>query len=67
MAFLGRAERMTAARAYELGIVSEVIDPPELLRGRGRRRLAEQIAATAGRPSSPRSKRARCGTIGETP
>jgi enoyl-CoA hydratase/carnithine racemase len=43
MAFLGRAERMTAARAYALGILSDVIDPPERLRAAARD-LAEQIA-----------------------
>ena len=31
MAFVGRYERMSARRAYELGICSEVIDPPERL------------------------------------
>ena len=43
MAFLGRAERMTAARAYALGIVSDVIDPPERLRAAAQG-LAELIA-----------------------
>jgi len=31
MAFVGRYERMSARRAYELGICSEVVDPPERL------------------------------------
>ena len=31
MAFTGRHERMSAARAYELGICSQVVDPPEQL------------------------------------
>jgi enoyl-CoA hydratase/carnithine racemase len=31
MAFVGRAERVSAQRGYELGIVSDVIDPPEQL------------------------------------
>lgn len=31
MAFVGRHERMTAARAYELGICSQVVDPPSRL------------------------------------
>jgi enoyl-CoA hydratase/carnithine racemase len=31
MAFTGRHERMSAARAYELGIISQVVDPPEQL------------------------------------
>lgn len=32
MAFTGRYERLTAQRAYELGIISQVVDPPEDLR-----------------------------------
>jgi enoyl-CoA hydratase len=32
MALTGRHERITAARALQLGIVSEVVDPPERLR-----------------------------------
>jgi enoyl-CoA hydratase/carnithine racemase len=32
MAFTGRHERITAARAYELGITSQIVDPPEDLR-----------------------------------
>jgi enoyl-CoA hydratase/carnithine racemase len=43
MAFLGRGERMTAARAYALGIVSEVVDPPEQLPAAAQA-LAERIA-----------------------
>jgi enoyl-CoA hydratase len=43
MAFVGRYERMSAARAYELGMVSEVVDPPERLRDRAQE-LAETIA-----------------------
>ena len=43
MAFVGRHERMSAARAYELGMVSEVVDPPERLRDRAQE-LAETIA-----------------------
>ena len=31
MAFTGRHERLSAARAYELGICSQVVDPPEQL------------------------------------
>ena len=31
MAFVGRHERLTAQRAYELGICSQVVDPPEQL------------------------------------
>ncbi|HSO96280.1 MAG TPA: enoyl-CoA hydratase/isomerase family protein [Acidimicrobiia bacterium] len=32
MALVGRYERMTAARAYELGMISQIVDPPERLR-----------------------------------
>jgi len=32
MAFVGRYERLSAARAYELGICSQLVDPPERLR-----------------------------------
>src|SRR4029077_12044210 len=32
MAFVGRYERMSAQRAYELGMVSQIVDPPERLR-----------------------------------
>jgi enoyl-CoA hydratase/carnithine racemase len=43
LALVGRYERMLAARAYELGIVSEVVDPPERLRAHAQE-LAEKIA-----------------------
>jgi enoyl-CoA hydratase/carnithine racemase len=43
MAFVGRHERMPAARAYELGMVSEIVDPPERLRDAAQE-LAEKIA-----------------------
>ena len=43
MAFTGRHERMPAVRAYELGIVSQVVDPPEQLRTVAQQ-LAELIA-----------------------
>jgi enoyl-CoA hydratase len=43
MALTGRHERLTAARARALGVVSEVVDPPERLRPRAQE-LAEQIA-----------------------
>jgi enoyl-CoA hydratase/carnithine racemase len=43
MAFMGRHERMSAARAYELGMVSEVVDPPGRLRERAQE-LGETIA-----------------------
>jgi enoyl-CoA hydratase/carnithine racemase len=43
MAFVGRYERMSAERAYELGMISEVVDPPERLRERAQE-LAETVA-----------------------
>jgi len=43
MAFVGRHERMDAARAYELGMISQVVDPPERLREEAQA-LAEKIA-----------------------
>lgn len=43
MAFVGRHERMPAARAFQLGMVSEVVDPPERLR-EAAQTLAEKIA-----------------------
>ena len=43
MCLVGRHERMGAQRAYELGMVSEVVDPPEKLRERAQQ-LAETIA-----------------------
>src|SRR5215211_6312133 len=42
MAFMGRHERMTASRAYQLGIVSQVVDPAERLRAEAAA-LAENI------------------------
>jgi enoyl-CoA hydratase/carnithine racemase len=43
MAFTGRHERISAERAYELGIVSQVVDPPEQLRAESQA-LGEKIA-----------------------
>ena len=43
MAFVGRYERMPAWRAYELGMISDVIDPPDRLRDAAQE-LAEKIA-----------------------
>ncbi len=43
MAFVGRYERMGAERAYELGMISEIVDPPERLRERAQE-LAETVA-----------------------
>jgi enoyl-CoA hydratase len=46
MALVGRHERISAARAYELGMVSKVVDPPEHLRDEAQA-LAEKIAEAA--------------------
>ena len=43
MALVGRHERMSAQRAYELGMISQVVDPPESLRDEAQA-LAEKIA-----------------------
>ena len=43
MAFMGKYERMSAQRAYELGMISEVVDPPDSLRDRAQE-LGETIA-----------------------
>jgi enoyl-CoA hydratase/carnithine racemase len=43
MAFVGRYERMSAPRAYELGMISQIVDPPERLRDEAQA-LAEKIA-----------------------
>jgi enoyl-CoA hydratase len=43
MALVGRYERLTAARAYQLGICSQVVDPPSGLRDAAQA-LAEKIA-----------------------
>ncbi|HEX6312473.1 MAG TPA: enoyl-CoA hydratase/isomerase family protein [Acidimicrobiia bacterium] len=43
MAFVGRHERVSAERAYELGMISQIVDPPERLR-EAAQELAEKIA-----------------------
>jgi enoyl-CoA hydratase/carnithine racemase len=43
MVFTGAHERVTAARAYQLGICSQVVDPPEQLHAEAQQ-LAEAIA-----------------------
>jgi enoyl-CoA hydratase/carnithine racemase len=43
MALTGQYERLPAARAYQLGILSQVVDPPERLRDEAQA-LAERIA-----------------------
>ncbi len=46
MAFMGRYERMSAARAYELGMFSQIVDPPEDLRT-----VAQELGETIARNS----------------
>ncbi|RAY16277.1 enoyl-CoA hydratase/isomerase family protein [Actinomadura craniellae] len=61
MALVGRYERMSAARAYELGMVSEVVDPPERLHDAAQE-LAEKIARNS--PAAMRAtKRALWGAL----
>ena len=61
MALVGRYERMPAARAYELGMVSEVVDPPERLH-EAAQELAEKIARNS--PAALRAtKRALWGAL----
>jgi enoyl-CoA hydratase len=43
MALVGRHERISAQRAFELGMISQVVDPPERLREEAQE-LAEKIA-----------------------
>ena len=43
MAFMGRYERIDAQRAHELGMISEIVDPPDRLQARAQE-LAETIA-----------------------
>ncbi|GAA3979021.1 enoyl-CoA hydratase/isomerase family protein [Actinomadura viridis] len=61
MALVGRYERMTAARAHELGMVGEVVDPPDRLR-EAAQDLAEKIARNS--PAALRAtKRALWGAL----
>jgi enoyl-CoA hydratase/carnithine racemase len=48
MALAGRHERMPVKRAYQLGILSEVVDPPERLRA-----VAQSLAETIAKHSLP--------------
>jgi enoyl-CoA hydratase/carnithine racemase len=43
MAFTGKYERMNAQRAYELGMISQIVDPPDRLRDEAQA-LAEKVA-----------------------
>jgi enoyl-CoA hydratase/carnithine racemase len=61
MALVGRYERITAARAYELGILSQVVDPPERLEAEAQA-LGETIARNS--PAAMRAtKRALWGAL----
>ena len=61
MALTGRAERVPAARAYEVGMVSQVVDPPERLRDEAQA-LAERISRNS--PAAMRAtKRALWGAL----
>ena len=58
MAFVGGTSGCPAARAYELGMVSEVVDPPERLREEAQE-LAEKIARNS--PAAMAAPSGRCG------
>jgi enoyl-CoA hydratase/carnithine racemase len=61
MAFVGRYERLSAARAYELGMISQIVDPPERLRDKAQA-LGEKIARNS--PAAMRAtKRALWGAL----
>ncbi|MGZ4734932.1 MAG: enoyl-CoA hydratase/isomerase family protein [Acidimicrobiia bacterium] len=61
MAFVGKSERLSAQRAYELGMISQVVDPPERLREEAQA-LAEKIAQNS--PAAMRAtKRALWGAL----
>ena len=59
MALVGRHERLTAERAYQLGILSQVVDPPERLEAEAQE-LAEKIA----RNSPAAMARHQAGAVG---
>src|SRR5262249_32316880 len=61
MAFVGRHERMSAQRAYELGMISQIVDPPERLRDEAQA-LAEKIAKNPPAPMAA-TKRALWGAL----
>ncbi|MGZ6973872.1 MAG: enoyl-CoA hydratase/isomerase family protein [Acidimicrobiia bacterium] len=61
MAFVGKSERLSAQRASELGMISQVVDPPERLREEAQA-LAEKIAQNS--PAAMRAtKRALWGAL----
>jgi enoyl-CoA hydratase len=61
MALVGRYERMSAQRAFELGMISQVVDPPEQLRSVAQE-LAEKIARNSPAAMAA-SKRALWGAL----
>jgi len=61
MAFVGRYERMTAQRAYELGMISQIVDPPDQLRAEAQE-LAEKIAKNSPAAMAA-TKRALAGAL----
>ena len=61
MALTGRYERMSAQRAFELGMISEIVDPPERLRVAAQE-LAERIASNSPAAMAA-SKRALWGAL----
>jgi len=61
MAFVGRYERLSAARAYELGMISQIVDPPDRLQDEAQA-LAEKISKNS--PAAMRAtKRALWGAL----
>src|SRR5215218_6907085 len=52
MALVGRYERMNAERAYELGMISQIVDPPDQLR-----EVAQELGETIAK-NSPDAMRA---------
>ena len=61
MALVGRYERLSAQRAYELGMISQIVDPPDHLRDEAQA-LAEKIAKNS--PAAMRAtKRALWGAL----
>jgi enoyl-CoA hydratase/carnithine racemase len=61
MALIGRYERVNAERAYQLGMISQIVDPPERLREEAQA-LAEKIARNS--PGAMRAtKRALWGAL----
>ena len=61
MAFVGRHERMSAQRAFELGMISQIVDPPDQLRAEAQA-LAEKIAKNS--PAAMRAtKKALVGAL----